>query len=81
VSGYEASSWYGLGAPKGTSAAVIDTLNRAVNAALADPRMKARFRDLGGIAMGGSPADLGNLMAQDSEKWTKVIRTANIRPE
>jgi hypothetical protein len=43
--------------------------------------MKARFRDLGGIAMGGSPADLGNLMAQDSEKWTKVIRTANIRPE
>jgi len=81
VSGYEASSWYGLGAPKGTSAAVIDTLNRAVNAALADPRMKARFRDLGGIAMGGSPADLGNLMAQDSEKWTRVIRTANIRPE
>jgi tripartite-type tricarboxylate transporter receptor subunit TctC len=81
VPGYEASSWYGLGAPKGTSAAVIDKLNNTVNAALADPGMKARFRDLGGIAMGGSSADLGNLMAQDSQKWTRVIRAANIKPE
>jgi tripartite-type tricarboxylate transporter receptor subunit TctC len=81
VPGYEASSWYGLGAPRGTSAAVIDKLNNAVNAALADPGMKARFRDLGGIAMGGSPADLGNLMAQEAGKWTRVIQAANIRLE
>jgi tripartite-type tricarboxylate transporter receptor subunit TctC len=81
VPGYEASSWYGLGAPRGTSEAVIDKLNKEVNAALADPRMKTRFRDLGGIAMGGSPADFGNLMAEETGKWTKVIRTANIRPE
>jgi tripartite-type tricarboxylate transporter receptor subunit TctC len=81
VPGYEASSWYGLGAPRNTSAAVIDKLNNAVNAALADPAMKARFRDLGGIVMGGSPADLANLMAQESGKWIRVIRTANIKPE
>jgi len=79
--GYEASSWYGLGAPRGTSEAMIDKLNKEVNAALADSKMRARFRDLGGIAMGGSPADFGNLMAQETGKWTKVIRTANIKPE
>ena len=81
VPGYEASSWYGLGAPRNTSAAVIDKLNNAVNAALADPAMKARFRDLGGIVMGGSPADLATLMAQESGKWIRVIRTANIKPD
>ena len=79
--GYEASSWYGLGAPRGTSEAMIDKLNKEVNAALADSKMRARFRDLGGIAMGGSPADFGNLMAQETGKWAKVIRTGNIKPE
>jgi len=68
-------------APYTLSEAVIDKLNKEVNAALADSRMKARFRELGGIAMGGTPADFGNLMEQETGKWTKVIRTANIKPE
>jgi tripartite-type tricarboxylate transporter receptor subunit TctC len=67
--------------PKGTPEAVIDRLNTEVNGALADPRMKARFNDLGGIGMAGSPADLGKLMAEETERWAKVIRAANIRPE
>ena len=79
--GYEASSWYGLGAPRRTPEAVIDSLNKEINAALADPRMKARFHDLGGIAMGGSPSDFGSLMAGETVKWAKVIRAANIKGE
>jgi tripartite-type tricarboxylate transporter receptor subunit TctC len=81
LSGYEVSQWYGLGAPRGTSDAIIDKLNKEVNAALADPRMKARFRDLGGIAMAGSPADFANLLAGETEKWAKVIHAANIKAE
>ena len=81
LSGYEVSTWYGLGAPRGTSEAIVDKLNREVNAALADPRMMARFRDLGAIAMAGSPADFGNLMAAETAKWAKVIGAANIKPE
>jgi tripartite-type tricarboxylate transporter receptor subunit TctC len=81
LSGYEVSQWYGLGAPRGTSAAIIDKLNKEVNAALADPRMKARFRDLGGTAIAGSPADFANLLAGETEKWAKVIHAANIKAE
>jgi tripartite-type tricarboxylate transporter receptor subunit TctC len=81
ISGYEVSQWYGLGAPRGTSDAIIDKLNKEVNAALADSRMKARFRDLGGIAMAGSPADFANLLASETKKWAKVIREANIKAE
>jgi tripartite-type tricarboxylate transporter receptor subunit TctC len=81
LSGYEVIQWFGLGAPKGTSDEIIDKLNKEVNAALADPKMKARFRDLGGIAMAGSPADFANLLASETEKWTKVIREANIKAE
>jgi tripartite-type tricarboxylate transporter receptor subunit TctC len=81
VPGYEASGWYGIGAPKTTPAEIVDRLNTEINAALADPKMKARFADLGGTVLPGSPADFGKLFADESEKWGKVIRTANIRAE
>jgi tripartite-type tricarboxylate transporter receptor subunit TctC len=79
VPGYEASVWNGVGAPKNTPAEIIDKLNREVNAALADPRVKARFADLGGMALAGSPAELGRFIADETEKWGKVIRAANIK--
>jgi tripartite-type tricarboxylate transporter receptor subunit TctC len=81
VSGYEASSVYGLGAPKNTSAQIIDKLNAAINAVLADPKMMARLVDLGGAVLPGSPADFGTLLADETEKWGKVIRAGNIKPE
>jgi tripartite-type tricarboxylate transporter receptor subunit TctC len=79
--GYEASQWYGIGAPKNTPAQTIDRLNKEINAALADPKMKARFADLGAAVLAGSPADFGKLIADETEKWGKVIRAANIKPE
>jgi tripartite-type tricarboxylate transporter receptor subunit TctC len=81
VSGYEASAVSGLGAPKNTPAEIIDTLNKEINAALADPNMKARLADLGGTVLAGSPADFGKLIAEETEKWGKVIRAANIKPQ
>jgi len=81
VPGYEASQWYGLGAPRGTPADVIAKLNNEINAALADPGMMARFADLGGIAMAGSPEAFGKLIADETEKWGKVIRAGKIKPE
>jgi tripartite-type tricarboxylate transporter receptor subunit TctC len=81
VPGYEASSVFGLGAPRNTPTEIIDKLNREINAALADPEFKARLAHLDGIALGGSPADFGKLMADETEKWGKVIRLANINPE
>ena len=81
VPGYEASSWYGIGAPKNTPAEIVDRLNTEINAALADPKMKARFADLGGTVLPGSPADFGKLLVDEKEKWGKVIRTANIKAE
>ena len=72
---------YGLGAPKNTPAEIIDKLNKEINAALADPKMKARLVDLGGTLLAGSPADFGKLIADETEKWGKVIRAANIKPE
>jgi tripartite-type tricarboxylate transporter receptor subunit TctC len=81
VPGYEASGWFGVGASKNTPAAIIDKLNKEVNAALADPNMKARLVDLGGTVLAGSPADLGKLIAEETEKWGKVIRAANIKAE
>jgi tripartite-type tricarboxylate transporter receptor subunit TctC len=81
VPGYEASTWYGIGAPKGTSPEVIGIINREINAALVDPTMKARIADLGGSLLAGSPADFGKLIADDTEKWRKVIREANIKTE
>jgi tripartite-type tricarboxylate transporter receptor subunit TctC len=81
VPGYEASNWYGVGIPKNTPVEIIDMLNKEINAALADPNMKARLADLGGTALAGSPADFGKLIADETEKWGKVIRAANIKPE
>jgi tripartite-type tricarboxylate transporter receptor subunit TctC len=81
VSGYEASAWYGIGAPKSTPAEIIDTLNKEINAGLSDPKIKARLADLGGTVLSGSPADFGKLIADETEKWGKVIRAANIKPE
>ena len=81
VPGYEASAWYGIGAPKGTSADIVDKLNKETNAALADPKIKARLADFGGTVLTGSSAAFGKLIAEETEKWAKVIRTANIKPE
>jgi tripartite-type tricarboxylate transporter receptor subunit TctC len=79
--GFEASSFFGVGAPKGTSAEIIDRLNREINATLVDPRTKKRFDELGGIPLVLSPIDFGKLIADETEKWGKVIRTANIKPQ
>jgi tripartite-type tricarboxylate transporter receptor subunit TctC len=81
VPGYEASTWFGVGAPKGTPTAVVDKLNNEINAGLADPKMKARLAQLGGITLAGSPADFGKLIADETEKLGKVIRSANIKAE
>jgi tripartite-type tricarboxylate transporter receptor subunit TctC len=72
--GYEATSWYGLGAPKGTPAEIVDKLNREVNALLADPKVKARFAELGATLLPGSPADFAKLLADETEKWGKVVK-------
>jgi tripartite-type tricarboxylate transporter receptor subunit TctC len=79
--GYEASFWTGLGAPKSTPPDVVEKLNRQINLALADPRIVARFADLGGSVLAGSPADFAKLIADETEKWGKVIRAAHIRAE
>ena len=81
VPGYEMSAWFGVGVPKGTPAEVIDKINKEINAGLADPKMKARLTELGGIAIGGSPADFGKLIADETEKWAKVVRAANIKAD
>jgi tripartite-type tricarboxylate transporter receptor subunit TctC len=81
IPGYEASSLVGLGAPKRTPVEIIDKLNREINAALDDPKLKARLIDLGGTLIAGSPADFGKLIAEDTEKWGKVIRAANIKAD
>jgi tripartite-type tricarboxylate transporter receptor subunit TctC len=81
VSGYEASVWFGLGAPNGTPAEIIDKLNKETNAALADPKIKARIAESGGNALAGSPADFGKLIADETEKWSTLIRATNIKPE
>jgi tripartite-type tricarboxylate transporter receptor subunit TctC len=81
VPGYEASSWYGIGAPRNTPAEIIEKLNREIDAGLADPKLTARLADMGGSVLPGSPADFGRLIAEDTEKWGKVIRAAHIRTE
>jgi tripartite-type tricarboxylate transporter receptor subunit TctC len=78
--GYEASGWFGVGAPKNTSAEIVDKINTEINAALADPKMKVRLADLGGMVLPGSPADFGKHIADEVEKWAKVVRAANIKP-
>jgi tripartite-type tricarboxylate transporter receptor subunit TctC len=79
VPGYEASTWYGIGVPKNTPAEIVDKLNQAVNAGLADPKLKAQLAGLGGTSLAGSPADFGKLIADETEKWGKVVRTAHLK--
>src|SRR5947208_9128558 len=81
VPGYEASFWYGVGAPKATPAEIVEKLNKEINAGLADPKIKARLADLGDAVLALSPADFEKLIAEDTEKWGKVVRTANIKAE
>ena len=79
--GYEVSTWFGVGAPRGTPAEIVAKLNQEINAGLADPKIKARLADLGGTVLAGTPADFGKLIADETEKWAKVIRAANIKPD
>ena len=81
VAGYEAIPFNGIGAPKSTPADIIDKLNKETNAGLADPKLKARLADSGGVPMPMTPADFGKVIADETEKWAKVIRAANIKPE
>jgi tripartite-type tricarboxylate transporter receptor subunit TctC len=81
VPGYEASAWYGLGAPKGTPPEIIDRLNKDVNAILADPKAQARFADLGASLLPGSVADFGKLVADETEKWAKVVKFSGAKPD
>jgi tripartite-type tricarboxylate transporter receptor subunit TctC len=81
VPGYEASNWYGVGVPKNTPVEIVEKLNREIKAAFVDPRMKARFADLGGTSLAGSPADFGKLIADETEKWGKVVKFAGLKPE
>jgi tripartite-type tricarboxylate transporter receptor subunit TctC len=81
VPGYEASSWFGVGAPKATPAEIVDKLNKEINAGLADPKIKARFADLGGTPLVGSPADFGKLIAEETEKWGKVVKFTGIKAD
>src|SRR5262249_1790460 len=81
VPGYEASAWYGLGAPTGTPADIIGKLNEAANAVLADSRTQARFGDLGATLLAGSAADFGKLVRDETEKWGKVVKFSGARPD
>jgi tripartite-type tricarboxylate transporter receptor subunit TctC len=81
VPGFETSDWGGVSGPKGTPAEIIDRLNKEINAGLADPKIKARFADLGATVIPGSPADFGKLIAEETEKWAKVIRASSIKAE
>jgi len=79
VPGYEASAWYGIGGPRKTPNEIIEKLNKEANAGLADAKLKVRLADLGGTLIPGSPADFGKVIADETEKWGKVIRSANIK--
>ena len=81
VPGYESSLWYGLGGPKVTPAEIVEKLNREINTALVDPKFRARLVDLGGTMLAGSPADFGKLIAEETEKWAKVVKFAGIKPD
>jgi tripartite-type tricarboxylate transporter receptor subunit TctC len=81
VAGYEASQWYGLAAPGNTPTEIVDKLNREISAALADPGMKARLATIGGAPLPGSPAEFGQLISEETEKWAKVVRAAGIKPD
>ena len=81
VPGYEASAWFGVGVPTGTPADIVEKLNKEINAGLADPKIKARLADMGGMVLAGSPADFGKLIAEETEKWAKVVKYSGAKPE
>jgi tripartite-type tricarboxylate transporter receptor subunit TctC len=81
VPGYDVSDWMGVGAPKNTPAEIIDKLNREINAGLADAKLKARFADLGATVIPGSPADFGKLIAEETEKWARVVKFSGAKPD
>src|SRR6266700_7129014 len=81
VPGYEASGWFGVGAPRDTPVEIIDKLNKEIHAGVADPKMKARLADLGGTPLLGSPADFGKLIAEETEKWGKVVKFSGARAD
>jgi tripartite-type tricarboxylate transporter receptor subunit TctC len=79
--GYEASTWYGVGAPKNTPAEIIDKLNKEINAGLADPKLRARLTELGGMMLTGSPAEFGSFIADETQKWAKVVKFSGAKAE
>lgn len=81
VPGYEASAWFGVGAPKGTPAGIIEKLNKEINAAVADPAIKARLADMGGMLINGTPQEFGKVVADETEKWAKVVKFSGARPD
>ena len=81
VPGYEAHNWYGVGAPKATPAEIVEKLNKEISAGLADPKIKSRLADLGGIALTGSPSDFGKLIVEETEKWGKVVKFVGIKAD
>jgi tripartite-type tricarboxylate transporter receptor subunit TctC len=81
VSGYEVSAWLGVGAPKNTPVEIIEKLNKEINAALSDPKIKARLADLGGTTLAGSPADFGKLIIEETDKWAKVVKFAGVKAQ
>ena len=81
VPGYEATGWYGAGAPKSTPAEIIDKLNKAINAALADPTVKSRLGELGAMVVASSPAEFAKFMAEETEKWAKVVKFSGAKAQ
>jgi tripartite-type tricarboxylate transporter receptor subunit TctC len=81
VPGYEASAWFGVGAPKGTPPEIIELLNKEVNAAVADPNIRARLVDMGGMMINGTPAEFGKIIVEETEKWAKVVKFSGAKPE
>jgi tripartite-type tricarboxylate transporter receptor subunit TctC len=79
VPGYEATAWFGMGAPKNTPTEIVDKLNREINAGLDDPKLKKRLVDLGGVPMPATPADFGKLIVEETKKWGKVVKFAGIK--
>ena len=79
--GYETRAWYGVGVPRNTPARIVELLNKEINAGLVDPAIKAKFSDLGGTVLPGSPSDFGEIIASETEKWGKVVRFANIKAD